>query len=280
MARIVITGASRGIGRSAALTLADAGHSVVATMRSPKGQASFADALPIQVETMDVDNDESVRACFTRIFEGGPVDVLVNNAGIERIGSVEETPLADWRACMETNYFGALRCIQAVVGSMRGRRRGQIINISSVAGRISLSPMTPYSASKFALEAVSEALAQELMPFGVRVAIIEPGITETDMARSIANTVASAYPHRKRVAALFSAVLSAGAAPPELVAQRILDLVQDSDSRLRHPATPDAGPFLAWRSAMNDEEWTRFGAQSDQDWSAAIKRDFGLDVNL
>ena len=108
--------------------------------------------------------------------------MLVNNAGVERSGSVEELPLAEIRAVMETNYFGALRCIQAVVPHMRQRRNGCIINIASVAGRIANSPLGCYAASKFALEAISEALGQEMKTFNVRVAIVEPGIIDTPMA--------------------------------------------------------------------------------------------------
>src|SRR3954447_18014214 len=113
MSKIVVTGASRGIGMATALLLARAGHSVVATMRNP--EASLDQSLPIRIEAMDVDSDESVRLAFDRILAEGPVDVLVNNAGIERTGSIEETPLADFRTCMETNYFGVIRCIQAVL---------------------------------------------------------------------------------------------------------------------------------------------------------------------
>src|SRR5438445_782606 len=156
---------------------------------------------------MDVDSDASVTEGIGRIVkEGGPVDVLVNNAGIERTGSVEETPLAEFRAVMETNYFGAIRCIQAVLPAMRGRRSGCIVNVASVAGRIANSPMAAYTASKFALEALSEALAQEAKPFNVRVAIVEPGIIDTAMARRVESAhTPSPYPQERRFAAMFSA---------------------------------------------------------------------------
>ena len=128
----------------------------------------------------------------------GPIDVLVNNAGIDRSGSVEELPLADFRAVMETNYFGVIRCIQAVLPAMRQRRSGCIINVSSVAGHISSAPLAPYSASKFALEALSESLAQEVKPFNVRVAIVKPGIIDTPMARHIGVALgASPYPQQR-----------------------------------------------------------------------------------
>ena len=184
MANIVITGSSRGIGMATALLLARVGHSVIATMgdpaRSPElGRISAAESLRVQIEGMDVDSDASVQACFAKIQSRAPVDVLLNNAGIERMGSIEESPPADFRACMETNYIGALRCIQAVVPGMRERRQGSIVNVTSVAGRICAAPMTAYAASKFALEAASEGLAQEMKPFGVRVVIVEPGIIDT-----------------------------------------------------------------------------------------------------
>ena len=99
----------------------------------------------------------------------GPIDVLVCNAGIERTGAVEELPLSEFRAVMETNYFGPIRAIQAVLPSMRERRSGCIINVTSISGRLSASPLAPYTASKFALEALSECLAQEVKAFGIRV---------------------------------------------------------------------------------------------------------------
>src|SRR3989442_7011438 len=136
-------------------------------MRNPSRAPELAEIaarerLPIAVSAMDVDSDPSVAEGIGRLLrDGAPLDVLVNNAGIERVGSVEGLALADFRAVMETNYFGAIRCIQAVLPGMRERRSGCIINVASVAGRIANSPMAPYTASKFALEALSEALAQE-----------------------------------------------------------------------------------------------------------------------
>jgi NAD(P)-dependent dehydrogenase (short-subunit alcohol dehydrogenase family) len=112
---------------------------------------------------MDVDSDSSVKTSIANIQkEAGFIEVLINNAGVERSGSVEEIPFDDFRAVMETNYFGPLRCIQAVVPDMRRRMSGCILSVSSVAGRIATSPLAPYTASKFALEALSDALAQEM----------------------------------------------------------------------------------------------------------------------
>jgi NAD(P)-dependent dehydrogenase (short-subunit alcohol dehydrogenase family) len=228
---------------------------------------------------MDVDSDESVTAGIDRIAnEAGGIDVLVNNAGIERSGSVEELPLAEFRAVMETNYFGALRCIKGVIPAMRARRDGCIINIASVAGRIACSPLAAYTASKFALEALTEALAQELKPFNVRVAIVEPGIIDTPMARRIENPPnPSRYPQQRRFGAMFTASLR-NPASPSVVAEKVVDIVDSGTWRLRHPVGPDAEGFLGWREAMNDEEWVDWGALDDDAWYDRVRVDFGMDA--
>jgi NAD(P)-dependent dehydrogenase (short-subunit alcohol dehydrogenase family) len=286
MLKIVVTGASRGIGLSTALELARAGYQVIATMRNPASSPELLDFaakenVSLRVEMMDVDSDASVKQAFDAILTEGPVDVLVNNAGVERMGTIEETPLADFRTCMDTNYFGAIRCIQSVIRPMRERGSGAIINVSSVAGKISLSPMAPYSASKFALEALTEALAQEMHAFGVRVSIVEPGIIDTRMARNIGGMGNSrVYPHLRRCAAMFEATIAAGAGQPLLVAQKVREIIESGTWQLRHPVGPDAGPFLGWRGSMNDEKWIQWGAQNDTDWLRAVKADFGMDLTL
>src|SRR3954471_5381613 len=153
MASVLITGTSKGIGLETALAFARAGHNVHATMRNPAQYTELAETakrqkLQITVSTMNVDSDESVNSGMVAIQKDhGQIDVLVNNAGVERSRSVEELPLADFRAVMETNYFGAIRCIQALVPYMRKRRSGCIINVASVAGRISSAPLAPYTSS-------------------------------------------------------------------------------------------------------------------------------------
>ena len=181
MAIAVVTGSSTGIGLATAVTLARAGHTVYATMRNPKmggrelREIAEREHLPVHIGALDVDSDESVRKAFAKILvEAGRIDVLVNNAGISVLSAVEETPIDASRAIMETNYSGALRCIQAVVPGMRERRSGCIVNVTSVTGRLSVAANAAYSSSKFALEAASEALAQEVKAFGVRVALVEP----------------------------------------------------------------------------------------------------------
>jgi NAD(P)-dependent dehydrogenase (short-subunit alcohol dehydrogenase family) len=179
---------------------------------------------------------------------------------------------------METNYFGVIRCIQAVLPTMRTRRSGAIINVASIAGHIAMSPMASYAASKFALEALSECLAQEVKPYGIRVTIVEPGIIDTAMARNIGTAEApSPYPQQRRNAALFAASLSQPV-PPSLVADKILEIASTETWQLRHLVGPDAAPFLGWRRQMSDEAWVDFGALDDSAWYDRVKADFGMDA--
>jgi NAD(P)-dependent dehydrogenase (short-subunit alcohol dehydrogenase family) len=284
MAHVLITGSRSGIGLATSLAFARAGHNVSATMRNADGASELAttaarENLAISVFSMDVDSDTSVAEGIARIAkEVEPIDVLVNNAGIERTGSVEEIPLADFRAVMETNYFGAIRCIQAVLPVMRERRSGCIINVTSIAGRFANSPFAPYTASKFALEALSEALAQEAKPFNVHVAIVEPGIIDTAMSRHVGVAQAqSPYPQQRRTAALFTAALK-NPTPPALVAAKVVDIAVSGTWQLRHLVGPDAAPFLGWRQSMSDEQWIDLGALEDNAWYDRVKADFGIDA--
>jgi NAD(P)-dependent dehydrogenase (short-subunit alcohol dehydrogenase family) len=275
MASVLITGTSRGIGLETALAFGRAGHRVHATMRSPSQSPVLAETaarekLPIEVSAMDVDSDQSVTDAITAILKDEPIDVLVNNAGVEGVGPIEEFPLARFRAIMETNYFGALRCIQAAVPEMRARQSGCIINVTSVAGRICCPPLTSYCASKWALEALSEGLAGELKTFNIRVAIIEPGIIDTDMARRIGDPApGSPYGQTARFSALFTNSLK-NPVPPSVVAEKILEVATSESWQLRHPVGPDAVPFLEWRSRMTDEEWIETNAGDDASFFARL----------
>lgn len=284
MATVLITGTSKGIGLATALAFGRAGHTVAATMRNPAGapelaKIAAAENLPITVYPLDVDFDASVQDGIALISkEMGPIDVLVNNAGIERMGTVEELPLEGFRAVMETNYFGVIRCIQAVLPGMTKRGSGCIINITSVAGRIATPPMSAYSASKFALESLSEILAQEVKSLGIRVAIVEPGIIDTSMAQHITvKPEASRYPHAERLSSLFIASLK-NSVPPTVVADKILEIADGGTVILRHPVGPDALPFLGWRQSMNDEQWVALGSMEDDAWYDRIESDFSMKV--
>jgi NAD(P)-dependent dehydrogenase (short-subunit alcohol dehydrogenase family) len=283
MKKVLITGSSRGIGLETALAFGRAGYQVFATLRNPDGAVELKqkikeEALPITLHAMDVNSDESVKVCFNSLLKRfGNIDVLVNNAGIGLNGSIEEMPIADFKAVMETNFFGAVRCIQAILPTMRERKSGCIINVTSVSGRLTTSPLGCYSASKFALEAVSEALAQEVKPFHIRVGIIEPGIIDTDMAHEIEEQQPSIYPSSKRMADLFFASLK-NPTPATLVADQIVEFASEDSWILRHPVGPDALPFIQWRNSMTDEQWTDRNSLTDEEWYDAVERDFGINA--
>lgn len=284
MACVLITGCSSGIGLETALAFAISGHTVYAAMRNLDRATALRqrveqEKLPVSILQMDVDSDDSVATTIAKVqAQAGFIDVLVNNAGIERIGAIEELPWEVFRATMETNYFGALRCIRACLPAMRKRRSGCIMNISSVAGRMSCSPMAPYTASKFALEAASEALAQEGKSFNIRVVIVEPGIIATPMAQRIADAEnESSYPQIQRFSRLFEASL-ADPTPATVVAEKILEIFDSGTWQLRHVSGPTAQPFLDWRKSMNDEQWVEWGALDDDAWYDRVQADFGLNA--
>jgi NAD(P)-dependent dehydrogenase (short-subunit alcohol dehydrogenase family) len=160
---------------------------------------------------------------------------------------------------------------------MRNDRSGCIINVTSVAGKISNTPLGPYTASKHALEAISECLAQEVKPFNIRVAIIEPGIIDTKMARDISYGGDSIYPQVNRFGGIFVASLKTPTSAT-IVADKILEIANSESSQLRHPVGPDAIPFLHWRASMTDEQWIDWNAQTDEEWHNAVKTNFGLNA--
>jgi NAD(P)-dependent dehydrogenase (short-subunit alcohol dehydrogenase family) len=286
MAIALVTGTSSGIGLATAVSLGRRGHKVIATMRNLQGAtelqkiASMED-LPITVTDLNVNDEASVERAFDQVLaENGKIDVLVNNAGVPGSGPVEELPLAVFRDVMETNFFGALRCIKAALPGMRERRHGCIVNVTSVAGKIAIAPAAAYAASKWALEALSECLAQEMKSFNVRVAIVEPGYVATSIfskARPIPKD--SPYPHARRQRALATASL-AQPTSPNVIAEKICEIVDSDSWRLRYPAGPDAEPFLNWRASKTDEEIVELGGASDEEYKMFAKREFGLDVKL
>jgi NAD(P)-dependent dehydrogenase (short-subunit alcohol dehydrogenase family) len=286
MAIALVTGTSSGIGLATAVALARGGHTVIATMRNPASAGELqkiaaAEKLPVTVAALNVDDDASVESAFGKVLaQHGRLDVLVNNAGIGGGGSVEECSTARFREVMETNFFGALRCIKAVVPGMRQRRHGCIVNVTSIAGRMALAPAAAYSASKFALEALSECLAQEMKAFNVRVAVVEPGVIATPIFSKAAPIPAdSPYPHARRQRALFAQSLTKPTSP-YVVGDKIREIVDGDSWQLRYPVGPDAAPFLQWRASKTDEEVISIGAASDADYILMAKREFGLDVNL
>jgi NAD(P)-dependent dehydrogenase (short-subunit alcohol dehydrogenase family) len=285
MALALVTGTSSGIGLETAIALARSGHDVVAGMRNlDRGgdlrKIAEMEKLPIHLETLDVDSDASVSVAFAKVaVERGPIEILVNNAGVPGGGPVEETSLDRFRRVMETNFFGGLRCIKAVVGSMRERRKGTIVNVTSIAGRLATTPMASYAASKWAFEALSECLAQEMRAFNVRVAIVEPGVIATPIFTRAPPPRPSLYPHGRRIGAIFAAAL-AKPVPPSVIGDLIRDIVDGDSWQLRYLAGPDAPARLKARMNKTDEQVILEHAASDEEFLARFKRETGIDLVL
>lgn len=186
----LVTGSSSGIGYETALLLARNGFHTCATMRNTEKSESLRmiaekEKLPIRFVQLDVDDDDSVDRAIREIEkELGKIDVLINNAGYGLVGGFEDLALDEIRQQFETNLFGVIRVIQRVLPGMRTRRNGIIVNISSGAGIVGFPCMSGYVSTKFALEGLSESIAHELLPFGIKVIIIEPGVIKTDFVRN------------------------------------------------------------------------------------------------
>jgi NAD(P)-dependent dehydrogenase (short-subunit alcohol dehydrogenase family) len=258
MAIVVVTGCSTGIGLATVVELARSGHDVFAGVRNPDGAEELhaaieSESLPVVITRLDVDSDDSVASAFaSALAERGYIDALVNNAGVSVFGALEDLPLGDFRTMMETNYFGPIRCIKAVLPTMRERRTGCIINVTSISGRVAVGGHAAYTGSKFALEAVSEVLAQELRAFGIRVAAVEPGVIKTPIFDKLREPPPSLYPHEARLRGFDP---TDDATPPEVVARLIREIVESDSPQLRYPSGGGAAAVLELRASMTDEEW-------------------------
>jgi len=251
--RAIVTGCSSGIGRATALELTARGYEVIATARRHE---SIADLAVARALTLDVDSDESVAAAQATV---GPVDVLVNNAGFGIEGPVEEVPLSEVRRAFETNFFGAARMIQAFVPAMRDRGSGTIVNVTSVAGVVAGPLAGYYSATKFALEALSESLHLEVGHFGVKVLVVEPGSIETRFGENMVDVRGRPGPYAElaRIWEGAAGALSGGeAAPgPELVATKICDALEAEQHPLRLPVGADAELVISSRQGMSYDDF-------------------------
>lgn len=253
MKTAIISGCSTGIGRATAVELTRRGYEVTATARRPEQLAGLEVARTLAV---DVDSDESVAAAAAAV---GTVDVLVNNAGYGLDGAVETVPLDEVRRMFETNFFGAVRMIKAFLPGMREQRSGAIVNLSSVAG-IAAGPLAGYySASKFALEAMSESLHLEVGHFGVRVVVIEPGSIATSFGANLVDHRDEPGPYQPLAELWRQAsekLTGGGTAPgPELVANAIADALEADAPDLRIPVGQDAELVAATRTGMTYEQF-------------------------
>jgi NAD(P)-dependent dehydrogenase (short-subunit alcohol dehydrogenase family) len=264
MQTVLVTGASSGIGKATALLLQREGFTVFGTTRRP--DAVGAHAFPMLA--LDVRSDASVKECFDALFaKVDHLDVLIDNAGYALTGAAEETTLAEAKAQFETNFFGAVRVVNAALPAMRAARAGKIIIIGSLAGLTAIPFGAFYSATKFALEGYAEALWHELRPFGISVTLVEPGFVRTHLGEA-SQVAAGPLPvyaaAEKRVLRTIGDAVSRGIAP-ERVAERVLGIVRSDQPRLRYRVGADA----TWLPRLKHvAPWPVF--------AAGVRRTFGL----
>lgn len=231
---VLITGASSGVGQATARLLSQGGYTVFGTSRNP---ASVNSSAGIEMLSLDVRADDSAHACVEAVHRrSGRLDVLINNAGYELAGALEELSLHEARDQFDTNFFGVVRMVNAVLPSMRRQKRGHIINVGSLSGLSAIPFLGIYSASKFALEGYTEALRHELQPFNIQVSLTQAGFLKTPMMshrQTAANRVTEYDPWRERALAAIRAYEEKGPGP-DVMAETLLKIVSSSKPQLRY----------------------------------------------
>ena len=270
----VVTGSSTGIGFETSLALARNGFFTYATMRNleKRGPENLRDLaknenLPLEVIQLDVDNDKSVSEAIGRILgEKGRIDIVINNAGYALGGPFEETSMEEMKAQFETNFFGAVRIMQAAIPRMREQRSGKIVNITSMGGRIAVPLDSMYHGTKFALEGVSESLQYELEPFGIKIILIEPGAVGSNFWKNlkIASKMTSPdnidSPYKQLVNDVLESYkqMQQNTIHPSEVANVILQAVLSDNPDFRYVVGKDASAILESRRNMPDREFLHF----------------------
>lgn len=269
---VLVTGGTDGLGRATALLFAAEGYRVFAAGRNAEKRTALEQLakekkLPLETLELDVTSDQSANRAIAEIERrAGPVDVLVNNAGVAIAAVMEEITLDDLRKQFETNVFSMVRMAQRVLPGMRARRRGCIVNMSSIAGRTSNPLMGPYSGSKHAVEAISDAMRMELAPFGIHVVMIEPGFIPTNINQASAEA-SSHYTEKAGTSPyasvylgffqLWRKITSGAKSTPEDCARVILGAVQSPSPRARYLVTREAKMTAAMRWLLTDRQLDR-----------------------
>jgi NAD(P)-dependent dehydrogenase (short-subunit alcohol dehydrogenase family) len=269
----VVTGSSSGIGFEIALMLARNGFQTYATMRNlakSENIKSIAtkENLPIHIEQLDVTDNKSVKNAIQAIVsKANSIDVLVNNAGYALTGAFEDLAIEEIKAQYETNLFGLIRTTQAVLPIMRRQKSGIIVNISSGAGRFGYPAGSAYVSTKFAVEGLSESMAYELEPFGIKIIIVEPGVIKTNISNGMVIAKKSQNPNSpysqimQKMSTSFEHMLE-NASSPDVVAKVVLKAVAAENPSLRYLAGKDAEMWLEAKRNMSDDEFYKMMKQS------------------
>ena len=262
----IVTGSSSGIGFETALALAREGYYTYATMRDIKKgnqikEIAKKENLKLEVIELDVDIDETVQVAINKIMkEKNRIDVLVNNAGYALFGCLEDLSMDDLKAQFDTNFFGVVRTLQAVIPLMRKQKSGTIVNISSVAGRIGFPVSPAYISSKFALEGLSESMRYELSPFGINTIIIEPGVIKTNFMSSIKKSMKpdSAYKDITNKVIMGISMMAEMGTPAQEVARTIIKAIKSENPLPRYTVGNDAAMFLEAKKTKTDLEFENY----------------------
>ena len=285
MAKVaVVTGSSSGIGYETSLLLARNEFETYATMRNLKKSIDLQEIaekerIPLKVLPLDVNDDTSVSiAIDTVVKENGRIDVLVNNAGYDLFGSLEELTIDEIKGQFETNFFGVMRACKAVIPTMRKQGSGTIINIGSLGGRVGLCPfLTQYHASKFALEGFTESLRQELAEFGVNIVLIEPGAIRSNFinnSKTAKNYNPENSPYASTIQKFFegSQSITADSSHPRDVAEVILKVVNTSSPNVRYSVGKDAESVLKAQTELSDIELEKWVRESYMDKTGFVRQ--------
>src|SRR5712692_6907297 len=262
----VVTGSSSGIGYEISLMLARNGFLTYATMRNLNKSENIKSVaskenLPIRINQLDVTDDVSVKDAVQAILsETGRIDVLVNNAGYVLNGAFEDLAMDEIKRQYDTNVFGLIRTTQAVLPIMRRQKSGIIVNISSGAGRFGYPGQSAYVSTKFAIEGLSESMAYELEPFGIKVVVVEPGVIRTNIANAMVVAKKSQDPNSpysqimQKIATSFQHVIDCGSSA-DVVAKVVLKAVTSENPNLRYLAGKDVETWVEGKRSMSDEEF-------------------------
>ena len=264
----IVTGSSSGIGYETALILARNGFRTYATMRNLEKGKSISDIatkekLELHTIKLDVTDERSVTDAIKTIkADAGRIDVLVNNAGYGLAGSLEDLSMSEIKAQFETNVFGLIRVTQAVLPTMREQKSGIIVNISSIGGKVAIPLQSPYHSTKFAVEGLSESIAYDLEPFGIKVVIIEPGAIKTNFETGMVvaqNTQNPKSPYYNKMQKLQSSINShfKNGTTPAKVAEVILNAITTPNPNLRYTVGEDAAMIAQKRKELSDLEFQK-----------------------
>ncbi len=262
----VVTGSSSGIGYETVLALARNGFTTFATIRNlgKAGQiesVASKEKLPIHVVQLDVTDDASVQNAIQEVMKkAGRIDVVVNNAAYGLTGAFEDLSIEEIKTQYETNFYGVIRVTQAILPIMRKQGSGRIVNISSGAGRFGYPGGSAYVSTKFALEGLSESMAYELEPFGIKVVLVEPGVIRTNFGSSMilakrAQNPSSPYSQMMQRMGASLEQLQKNASDPDLVANIVLQAAISQNPELRYLAGKDVEAWVESKRKLSDAEF-------------------------